>query len=201
VVGDLVAREHADQAGGNRGDDDEPREALVGSLDSPCAQRPGPRREERDELTPEVRRDRDERSEVECDVERLVERLVLLQVLPAAEPRDEDQVPRGGDRQELRRPLHEAEHERLPVREASRLVPHSEHGQYERGEEGRGGDGEDGGAAHARILIRPVSAPAEGPAEAPRENFSQFADFTSRRDLPDAGTAPMFSPAGSTERD
>ena len=53
---------------------------------------------------------------MERHVEGLVEVLVRFQVVPAAEPRDEDEVAGGGDRQELRETLDEPEDEGLPVR-------------------------------------------------------------------------------------
>ena len=86
------------------------------------------------------------------DVERLVEAVVLLEVRPLGRPRNEDEVSRGGDRQELGEPLHDAEDERLPVRERRRVVPHSEEreddGETERGSR----DAEHDGAAHGEIL-------------------------------------------------
>ena len=45
------------------------------------------RRHEPDDVAPEVRRDGDERAQVERDVERLVEAVVLLQVRPVGAPR------------------------------------------------------------------------------------------------------------------
>ena len=48
---------------------------------------PQPGRQQADEVAPEVGDDRDERPQVERDVERLVEGVVLLEVLPVAEPR------------------------------------------------------------------------------------------------------------------
>ena len=70
--------------------------------------------------------DGDERAEVQRDVERLVEAVVLLQVRPVGAPRNEDEVPRRRDREELGQPLHDAENERLAVRQRVRVVPHSE---------------------------------------------------------------------------
>jgi hypothetical protein len=59
---------------------------------------------------------------MERDVERLVELLVGRQIRPVGRPRDEDQVPRRGDRQQLGRALDDPEHERLPVGEAPGLL-------------------------------------------------------------------------------
>ena len=109
-------------------DDDDPGDLLVLRLDgtSPHAAEPGDH--VADQIAPEVRHDGDERAEMERDVERLVELLVLLQVRPVAGPRDEDQVPRRRDRQQLGEPLHEAEDQRLPVREGRSPPPPSRSG-------------------------------------------------------------------------
>ena len=113
---------------------------------------PEPRADEAHEVAPEVRADRDERSEVQRDVERLVEAVVLLEVRPLGRPGNEDEVARRRDRQELGEPLHDAEDERLAVRERRRVVPHSEEreddGETERGPR----DAEHDGAAHGEIL-------------------------------------------------
>ena len=66
--------------------------------------------------------DRHERAEVERDVEGLVEAVVLLEVRPLGAPGNEDEVARGRDRQELGEPLHDAEDERLAVRQRVRIV-------------------------------------------------------------------------------
>jgi hypothetical protein len=92
---------------------------------------------------------------VECDVERLVEPVVLLEVRPVRGPRDEDEMTGGGDRQELGQTLDETEDERLAVREGVRIIPHSEDREHDRGRERRPRDAEDDGAAHGGILAPP----------------------------------------------
>jgi hypothetical protein len=74
---------------------------------------------------------------VERDVERLVEALVRLEVVPVEQPRDEDEVARGRDRQQLGQALDEAEDERLPVREAPGPLPHAGGGQSDGDEQER----------------------------------------------------------------
>ena len=102
---------------------------------------------------PEVRPDRDERPEVKRDVERLVEGVVVLEVVPLEEPRDEDEVPRRRDRQELRRALDDPQDERLPVGKLLRIVPHSEDGE-ERGERQRHARrAVHDGMAHRRMVV------------------------------------------------
>ena len=103
-------------------------------------------------LTPEVHDDRNEGSEVEGDVERLVERVVLLEEVPVREPRHEDEVARGGDRQELGETLRDAEGQRLPVGERTRRVAHAEHSQNDRHESAATDTSDDRGAAHPRRL-------------------------------------------------
>ena len=115
----------------DRGDEHDPGDPLDPRGDASAAQGAEPRRDQLDDVAPEVRGHGDERAQVQRDVECLVEGVVLLQVRPVEEPRDEDQVARRRDREQLRRPLHEAEHERLPVRELRRIVPHSGCGEHE----------------------------------------------------------------------
>ena len=78
------------------------------------------------DVPPEVRRDGDERADVEADVERRVEGVVLLQVRPVEEPGHEDQVAGRGDRQELGQALNDPEHERLPAGQLPWLLADSE---------------------------------------------------------------------------
>jgi hypothetical protein len=85
---------------------------------------------------------------VERDIEGLVEAVVLLEVLPVRDPGHEDEVPRGGDRQELGQALDDPEDERLAVRKRSRVVPHSEHREHDRETERRRCDAEHDRAAH-----------------------------------------------------
>ena len=61
-----------------------------------------------DELVAEVADDRDERAEVQGDVERLLDRRVV-EVVPVEQPRHEQEMTARRDRQELGEPLHEAE--------------------------------------------------------------------------------------------
>ena len=89
---------------------------------------------------------------MERDVERLVEILVLLEVRPVAGPRDEDQVPRRRDRQQLGESLHEPENQRLPVREGGSLLPPADQGEHDGDREQRRGGPVDEGSAHRTIL-------------------------------------------------
>ena len=73
--------------GGNRRDEDEPGDPLVRRVDPAGAAASRARRAtSRTMSRPEVRGDRDERSEVERDVEGLVEAVVLLEVRPVGGP-------------------------------------------------------------------------------------------------------------------
>ena len=69
--------------------------AMRSSGDCDATTRHGaqPRTYESHEVAPEVCADRDERSEVQRDVERLVEAVVLLEIRPLGRPRNEDEVP------------------------------------------------------------------------------------------------------------
>ena len=152
VVRDPVLAEETREAGRDRGDDDEPGDPLVGRLDAPSSEGHEQRPDETHEVAPEVRGDGDERSEVQRDVERLVEAVVLLEVRPLGGPGHEDEVARRRDRQELGQPLNQPEDEGLAVRDGVRVVPHSEEreddGETERGPR----DAEHDGAAHGEIL-------------------------------------------------
>ena len=147
------------------------------------------------DVAPEVADDRDERAQVQRHVERLVEGVVLLQVLPVAEPRHEDQVARRGDRQQLRRPLDEPQHERLPVRERAGRIPHSEERQHDR-------DGETAPAEIQRVA-RLTAASYGRPRARGRDNqnFSQFAEKILAPPLPGSDGPVRFLHAESTERD
>ena len=152
VVGDDVLTDESDDAGGNRCDENEPRDALVRRCDAPSPDRADPRAHQPDDVAPEVGADRHERPEVERDVERLVEAVVLLEERPLGRPRNEDQVAGGRDRQEFRQALDDPENERLLVGQPGRVVPHSreceDDGEPERGTR----DAEYDGAAHCEIL-------------------------------------------------
>ena len=101
---------------------------------------------------PEVGDDGSECAEVQCHVERLVEGLVLPQVCPVADPRDENQMSRRGDRQQLGEPLNEAQDERLPVGQLRRVICPADQRQDERGREERRCGSVDEGSAHRRIV-------------------------------------------------
>ena len=172
-----------DEPAGNRRDEHEPRDLLVGRLDSPAPERAQPRAHEAHEVAPEVRADGDERSEVQRDVERLVEAVVLLEVCPLGRPRNEDEVPRGGDRQELGEPLHDAEDERLPIRERRRVVPHSEEREDDGETERSSRDAEHDGAAHGEIL-------RSWPAEEGRKQKERKLRQSGKRRLDPVGHVP-----------
>jgi hypothetical protein len=150
VIGDGVLAEQSEDARRDRRDEHEPGHTLVGTLDAASADRVDPGAYESHDVAPEVRGDGDECSEVQRDVERLVEAVVLLEVRPVSGPRHEDEMTRGGDRQELREPLDDAEDECLTVRQRRRVVPRSEDREDGRDSERHSRDAEDDGAAHSR---------------------------------------------------
>ena len=78
VLGDQVLAEESDDRGGDRRNNDEPRYPLLGRLHPARSQRAQPRPQQADQVAPEVRHNRDERAQVERDVEGLVEGVVLL---------------------------------------------------------------------------------------------------------------------------
>ena len=155
MVGDDVLAERADRGGRDGGDGDEPGHALVRRDDPAPADAREPGSDQALDVVPEVGDDRDERPDVERDVERLVELLVGLEVLPLEEPRNEDQVARRGDGQELCGALHDAEHERLPVGERSRFLADAGDGQEGGDGESPAGDDQNAGATHGRVIVRP----------------------------------------------
>ena len=71
------------------------------------------------EVLAEVEDRGEERAEVEGDVERLLD-LGRVEVVPPEQPRDEQQVPARRDRQELREPLDETEHDGVEDRHRRR---------------------------------------------------------------------------------
>src|SRR4029453_19044017 len=73
VVLDEALARRADDHRWNRGDHDEPGDALLRISNCACSHRAEPRGYEANEVVPEVRHDCDERAEVERDVEGLVE--------------------------------------------------------------------------------------------------------------------------------
>ena len=112
------------------------------------------RGDEPEDVVPEVGAHGDERPEMERDVERLVEAIVLLEVRPVAEPGHEDEVSGRGDRQELREPLDDAEDERLAVRDGVGILAHAREREDEGKPERRRRGAIDDRAAHAEILRR-----------------------------------------------
>jgi hypothetical protein len=104
-AGAQPARDHC----GDGADRDRPGEALVDGLDRALPQRVEEGDREGDHLVPEVGDRRHQGAGVKGDVEGLVERIVLLQEGVVLKPGDEDQVPRGGDRQELGEALDDPE--------------------------------------------------------------------------------------------
>ena len=65
---------------------------------------------------------------------------IVLEVVPARRPRDEDQVPRRRDGQQLGRALGDAEDEGLPVGELSRGLPYAQRCQHDREKKRRAGE-------------------------------------------------------------
>ena len=122
VLGDECLAGAADDHGRNRRDEQEPGDPLVRAGNG-AARKERNRRDVPREVLPEVRDDGDQGAEVEGDVEGLVELVVLLEAGPVGQPGHEDQVSGRRDRQELGRPLHQAEDERLPVRERAGDLP------------------------------------------------------------------------------
>ena len=153
VLGDHRLPGGADERRRHRRDRDDPGGALGRAPDPPAGDAPGERARELENVAPEVRDHRDERPQVERDVEGLVEGVVLLEVRPVPEPRHEDQVARRRDGQQLGEPLHDPEHQRLPLgeRRAVRL-PHARRASgARRGESSDRGGNEGRSAAHAAI--------------------------------------------------
>ena len=113
VVLDEVRAEPACDHRGDRADRDRHRDALVDGLDRAPAGGPEEGGEIGGHLVAEVRDRGDQGSGVERDVEGLVELLVVLQERVVLKPGDEDEVPGGGDRQELGEPLDDPQQEGL----------------------------------------------------------------------------------------
>ena len=103
----------------DRADDDGPGNACIGALNRAAAERRPYRSNQADDLRLEVDQDRDQRPGMECDVERLVELLVVLKEVIVLQPGDQDQVTGGGDRQELGQPLDDPEHQCLELGHAA----------------------------------------------------------------------------------
>src|SRR5688500_11723414 len=154
VACDQVLAERADYRGRDGCDGDEPGDPLVGRGDAAPSDAREPGRDQAGDVVPEVGDHGDQGPDVEGDVERLVELLVRLEVLPLEEPRDEDQMARRGDRKELGGALHDAEHERLPVRQRSRHFADAGDGQEGGDGESPAGDDQDAGATHGRVIVR-----------------------------------------------
>ena len=121
VLGDECLAGAADDHGRNRRDEQEPGDPLVRAGNG-AARKERNRRDVPREVPPEVRDDGDQGAEVEGDVEGLVELVVLLEVVQSASQGTRI-VSGRRDRQELGRPLHQAEDERLPVRERAGDLP------------------------------------------------------------------------------
>jgi hypothetical protein len=128
-------------------------------------------------------------------VERLVERVVLLEIPPLPEPRHEDQVPRRRDREELGRALDDAEHERLPVRERAGCVPHPEDRQ-DGGENDQPSRERRGAAGAHRVILD-----ADVRSTHPELNSSHFADLPAAQPLPTSPFPRRFPRAPSTGRE
>ncbi len=98
---DIVLLAHVERRNHHLGRDGGPRRLLprrVGCNSAPRSELSWEEesRDVRDHLSTSGGRDaRDGRTNMQRDVERLVERIVVLEECPFEEPRDEDQVPRG----------------------------------------------------------------------------------------------------------
>ena len=133
----------AGERGRDRRDRDVPGDPLVRSLDPPPPDALDEGLDQPADVTPEVDDDGKQRAEMKRDVERLVEVRMVLEVVPAKGPGDEDQVTRRGDRKQLGGALGDSEHERLPAREPPGGLPYSQRREHEREHEGGGGDRDD----------------------------------------------------------
>ena len=134
---------------------DEPGDLLVSRPDRPAADGTEPGGDEAQDVRPEVRDDGDQCPEMQRDVERLVEVRVLLEVTPVAEPRDENQVAGGGDREQLGEALDDAEGEGLPVGELPGLLADTGKRQDEGESQQRDrGSVDESAAAHRRDRTR-----------------------------------------------
>ena len=122
---------------------------------------------------------------------------VVLQVRPVAEPRDEHEVARGRDREQLRRALDHPEDERLPVGEAGR-VPHASDREERRHRKQRRGER---CTSVCRAPRHPSGATAHRALTEPAKETAQIAKFSATTTLTSPSPAHRFPRAPSTERD
>ena len=148
VVGDRIACNSAGDRRGDRGDGDEPHDALVGCGDLPASDRAEERAQQAADVPCEVRDDGRERAEVQRDVERLVEGVVLLEEAPVREPGNEDEMAGRRDGQQFGEPLGDSERQSLPVGKRSRHLADTGRGEQHGEKQGCGGHGVDPDAAH-----------------------------------------------------
>ena len=170
-VGDRVLAKKADDARRNRRDHDEPRDPLVRARDPSTSDGAEERVNEAHDVAPEVRSHGDERAEMEGDVVGLVEAVVFLQERPVGAPGHEDEVCRGGDREELGQPLDDTEHERLAVGERIWIVADAEEREHDRKPERCPCDAVEERAAHGEILGTGLGiCDAQRPRRSPERN-------------------------------
>ena len=122
---DRVLEQGPGDRAGDRADHERPCDPLVGRRHPASADRSEPRCRVAGDILTEIDEGPEQRPHVEGDVEGLLDVGVADQH-PSEHPRDQDQVTRAGDRRELRRPLHEAEDDRLD--DAHTVLP-SENGR------------------------------------------------------------------------
>ena len=106
---DRAREQRANDRAGDGRQQQQPREAGVDRVDGAHPDRVERGDEIAREVAPEVPHRGDERAEVQRDVERLLQRVVAVEVVPAEKVRDEEQVPARRDGQELGQALDDAE--------------------------------------------------------------------------------------------
>jgi hypothetical protein len=106
---DQVVQGGTDHGGGDGRSQQQPGQALVHPLDGPPPQRAHGGTGEHHQVAPEVGGGTHEGAHVEGDVEGAVEVGVAGELPPPEEPRHQDQVAAGGDGQELRQALDDAQ--------------------------------------------------------------------------------------------
>ncbi len=151
LLDDALAQRSGERGRDRRGED-APRGPLLRAPDPSVADAAKPGGDERGDVVPEVGDDGDQRPQMKRHVERLVEVGVLLEIGPVAEPRDENQMARGRDRQELGEPLHDSEGERLPVGEDALDLADPQDSEHGGGDEGRRSRQAKTSAAHPGIV-------------------------------------------------
>ena len=116
---ELMLQGDAEDPRGDGGDDEQPREALVGRFDASSPDRAEERGDDADPVLSEDDEKRERGADVqgddECEEERLGGRLRAREIVPAEEAGEEDGMPETGDGEKLRDALKKAHHDGLEV--------------------------------------------------------------------------------------